>query len=107
MSFSNNDQLKEYGLKGELELHFMALDEMKAKIENLEKTKQSIANFISKGLKRDLGCISLMRHSAPLEVVFVKSDLLKESKLSFKSIFSVGTKASKPTKFNELNLNII
>lgn len=76
------------GLKGEVELYFKALEETKSKIENLEKTRVAINNLISKGLKRDLGCVALVRQNLPSEMVFVKSNVLNEKKFSFKSILS-------------------
>ena len=81
------------GLKGELELYFKALEETKSKIENLEKTKVAINNLVSKGLRRDLGCIALIRQNLPSEMVFVKSNVLNEKKFSFRSIFSVYTES--------------
>lgn len=79
------------GIKGELELYFKALEELKARIENLQKVKDSINDLLSKGLKNDLGCIVfLSTYNSVLEVVFVKSGGQK-SKFSHKSIFSVDT----------------
>lgn len=79
------------GLKGELELYFKVLEETKSKIENLKKAKESTANLITKGIKRDLGCVALMRQDSVFEVVFVKSDVAHEKKFTFKSIFSLPT----------------
>jgi hypothetical protein len=88
------------GIKAELELYFKSLDNIKSKIENLEKTKQAITELTSKGLKKDLGCLAIMRDDSPLEVVFTKSDVLKQKKLSFKSIFSVNAEPIMPIKYN-------
>ena len=81
------------GLKGEIELYFKALEDTKSKIENLEKTKVSINNLVAKGLKRDLGCLALIRQNLPSEMVFVKLGVLNEKKFSFRSIFSVYTES--------------
>ena len=95
------------GLKGELELYFRAMEEIRSKIENLEKTKESIAALISRGLKRDLWCIALERHNMPYDVVFIKSDISKEQKFSFKSIFSINTESFDYSKFELSNPIII
>lgn len=95
------------GLKGELELYFKALEETKSKIENLEKTKVAINNLVSKGMKKDLSCVALVRHDLPSEMVFVKSNVLKENKFSFKSIFSVYAEPTKISKSHRYNINMI
>ena len=79
------------GIKGELELYFKALEEMKSKIENLQKAKESTANLIAKGIKRDLSCVALMGHDSTFEVVFVKSNAANEKRFTFKSIFTLPT----------------
>ena len=78
------------GVKGELELYFQALDEIKSNIENLQKTKEAINSLVSRGLRKDLGYAALMRHNMPFEITLLKSDGAK-SKFSFKAIFSVET----------------
>lgn len=95
------------GLKGELELYFKALEETKSKIENLEKTKEAIKNLISKGMRKDLSCVALVRHNLPSEMVFVKSNILNENKFSFKSIFSVYTEPTEISKYTVNSLNVI
>ena len=95
------------GLKGEIELYFKALEETKSKIENLEKTKVAINNLVSKGLRRDLGYIALIRQNLPSEIVFVKSNVLNEKKFSFKSIFSVYTEPIETNKSNIYNQGVI
>lgn len=77
------------GLKGELDLYFKALEAMKSKIEILQKAKNSVDELISKGLKKDLGCVILMNNNLSFEMVFVKTAEQK-TKFSYKSIFDVG-----------------
>ena len=95
------------GLKGEIELYFKALEDTKSKIENLEKTKVSINNLVAKGLKRDLGCLALIRQNLPSEMVFVKLGASTEKKFSFRSIFSVYTESSETGNHNTHNQGII
>jgi predicted ATPase len=76
------------GTKGELEIYFKALEKIKSKIEKIEKIKGSIDNMISKGVKRDLGCIAFLNQDLTLQVCFVKAGQPK-SKFSYKSIFTI------------------
>jgi predicted ATPase len=76
------------GTKGELEIYFKALEKIKSDIEKIEKTKESIGNLISKGVKRELGCIALLNHDMSLQVCFVKTGKPK-TKFSYKSIFTI------------------
>ena len=78
------------GVKGELELYFQALDEIKSTIESLQKTKEAINGLVSRGLRKDLGYAALMRQNMPFEVTLLKSEGAR-SKFSFKAIFSVET----------------
>ena len=77
------------GLKGELDLYFKALEAMKLKMEKLQKVKSSIDDLLSKGLKKDLGCVILMSRDLTFEMVFIKATQPK-TKFSYKSIFDVG-----------------
>ena len=77
------------GLKGELDLYFKALENMKSKTEKIQKAKNSIDELISKGLKKDLGCVILMSSDLTFEMVFIKTAEPK-AKFSYKSIFDVG-----------------
>ena len=76
------------GTKGELEIYFKALEKAKSNIEKIEKIKESIDNLISKGVKRELGCIALLNHDMSLQVCFVKTGKPK-TKFSYKSIFTI------------------
>lgn len=78
------------GVKGELELYFQALDEIKSNIESLQKIKEAINGLVSRGIRKDLSYAVLMRHNMPFELTFIKSDEARK-KFSYKSIFSVET----------------
>ncbi len=75
------------GLKGELELYFKAIEELKSKRENLQRTLSSLNNVIEKGLKEDMGCIVFKGTEGILEIAFLKSSGVREN-FSFKSIYS-------------------
>jgi hypothetical protein len=75
------------GLKGELELYFKAIDELKAKLENLQRTLASLNNVIEKGLKGDMGCIAFKGTEGILEIAFLKSTGVREN-FSLKSIYT-------------------
>ena len=76
------------GTKGELEIYFKGLTELKSKIERLEKIKETIDDIISKGVKRDLGCIALLNHDLSLQISFTKARQ-PNAKFSYKSIFTL------------------
>jgi hypothetical protein len=76
------------GIKGELELYFKALEELKLKIDRVEKIKNAVDNLVSKSLKKDIGCVALMNHELPFEINFLKSSEPR-SKFSYKAIFHV------------------
>ena len=75
------------GLKGELELYFKAIDELKAKLENLQRTLASLNNVIEKGLKADMGCIAFKGTEGILEIAFLKSTGVRDN-FSLKSIYT-------------------
>jgi len=75
------------GLKGELELYFKAIDELKAKLGNLQRTLASLNNVIEKGLKGDMGCIAFKGTEGILEIAFLKSIGVREN-FSLKSIYT-------------------
>jgi len=75
------------GLKGELELYFKAIEESKAKLENLQRTLASLNNVIEKGLKGDMGCIAFKGTEGILEIAFLKSTGVREN-FSLKSIYT-------------------
>ncbi|MFQ5781595.1 MAG: hypothetical protein ACE5GR_00900 [Nitrosopumilus sp.] len=75
------------GLKGELELYFKAIDELKSKLENLQRTLSSLNNVIEKGLKADMGCVAFRGTEGILEIAFLKSTGQREN-FSLKSIYT-------------------
>ena len=75
------------GIKGELELYFKAIDELKSKLENHQRTLATLNNVIEKGLKEDMGCIAFRGSEGLLEISFIKSTGFREN-FSLKSIYS-------------------
>ena len=75
------------GIKGELELYFKAIDQSKAKLENLQRTLSSLNNVIEKGLKADMGCVAFKGTEGILEIAFLKSTGAREN-FSLKSIYT-------------------
>jgi len=75
------------GLKGELELYFKAIDQLKAKLENLQRTLASLNSIIEKGLKGDMGCIAFKGTEGILEIAFLKSTGVRDN-FSLKSIYT-------------------
>jgi hypothetical protein len=76
------------GTKGELELYFKAIEELKIEIEKVQKTKESVDSLVTKGLKKEIGCVALMNHELPFEVNFINLGQPRP-KFSFKGIFHV------------------
>ncbi len=75
------------GLKGELELYFKAIDELKSKLENLQRILSTLNNVIEKGLKEEMGCIVFRGIEGILEIAFIKSTRNRDN-FSFKSIYT-------------------
>ncbi len=75
------------GVKGELELYFKAIDQLKSKLENLQRTLSTLNNVIEKGLKEDMACVTFRGTEGILEVAFLKSTGTREI-FSLKSIYS-------------------
>lgn len=76
------------GLKGELEIYFKTIDELKGKIEKIEKVKESVDGLISKGIKKGIGCVAILNHDLSLQISFIKAGEQK-AKFSYKSIFTI------------------
>ena len=75
------------GVKGELELYFKAIDQLKSKLENLQRTLLTLNNVIEKGLKEDMGCVTFRGTEGILEIAFLKSTGTREN-FSLKSIYT-------------------
>ena len=76
------------GTRGELELYFKSLEEMKSESERLKNTKNSLEQLMKSGIKKELAGIGFDQHDGPYELAFIKSDSKRE-KFSFKSILTV------------------
>jgi hypothetical protein len=77
------------GTRGELELYFKSLEEMKLDSEKLQNTKDSLEKLMNSGIKKDLGGIGYSHPDGTFELAFIKTDEKRE-KFSFKSILTVG-----------------
>jgi len=77
------------GTRGELELYFKSLEEMKLESEKLTKTRDSLEQLMKSGIKKELAGVGYEQDDGPYELAFIKSDSKRE-KFSFKSILTVG-----------------
>ena len=77
------------GTRGELELYFKSLEEMKEKSEKLTNTKASLEQLIKSGIKKELSGVGFEQQDGPYELAFIKTDSKRE-KFSFKSILTTG-----------------
>jgi len=77
------------GTRGELELYFKSLEEMKNDSEKLKTTKDSLEKLMSSGIKRDLGGVGYEHPDGTFELAFIKTESKRE-KFSFKTILTVG-----------------
>ena len=75
------------GLKGELELYFKTIEELKSKLDNLRRTILTLNNLIEKGLKKDMGCIAFRGIEGILQIAFLKSSGMRKT-FSLKSKYS-------------------
>lgn len=78
------------GLKGELELYFKAMEKTKSELEMITKVKQSVDNLVSKGLKRDMGCVLHLNENLPAEIAFTSPNVPRK-KFALKLVFDVPT----------------
>ncbi len=76
------------GTKGDLEIYFKGLEELKTRIEKLEKIKEAVDDLVSKGIKSDLGCTVFFNRDLVLQISFMKAGQPK-AKFSYKSIFNL------------------
>jgi len=75
------------GTKGELEIYFKCIEELKTHHEELLKINKNLTMIIEKGLKSDLGCIAYYDHAKIMQIVLLKSN--QTQKYSFKTSFTV------------------
>jgi hypothetical protein len=77
------------GTRGELELYFKSLEEMKTESERLTNTRNSLEQLMKSGIKKELAGVGFEQENGPYELAFIKTDSKRE-KFSFKSILTVG-----------------
>jgi hypothetical protein len=77
------------GTRGELELYFKSLEEMKNDSEKLKTTKESLEKLMVSGIKKDLGGVGYEHPDGTFELAFIKTESKRE-KFSFKTILTVG-----------------
>ena len=77
------------GTRGEIELYFKSLEDMKLKVEKLENTKKTIEQLAATGIKKELGCIGFEQENGPYELAFVSSKS-KRAKFAYKTIMTIG-----------------
>jgi len=77
------------GTRGELELYFKSLEEMKTESERLTNTRNSLEQLMKSGIKKELAGVGFEQDNGPYELAFIKTDSKRE-KFSFKSILTVG-----------------
>ena len=70
-----------------MELYFKAVDELKSKLENLQRCLSTLNNVIEKGLKEDMGCVAFKGTEGIIEIAFTKSTGMRQN-FSLKSIYS-------------------
>ncbi len=76
------------GLKGELEIYFKSLEELKLKLEKLKKISESADTLVSQGFKKDLGIVAMIGGDLSFKMAFLKS-VPRKAKFSYKTIFDV------------------
>ena len=80
------------GLRGDLEIYFKALEELKSRIEKLQKVKESIDGLVTRGVKKDLSCTTFLTRDLSLDIAFTKSSA-QPTKFTLKSTFMVETES--------------
>lgn len=83
------------GVKGELEIYFKEIENLKSIIEKLQSTKQSLENLISKGLKNNLNCL-VFENDDKFELVLLQTAKEARKKFSFKGDFRVSARIEEP-----------
>lgn len=81
------------GSKGELEMYFKTLEELKTKLEKFKKIEGSIDALVSQGFRKDLGVLVVIGGDLSFRMVALKN-IARKAKFSYKTIFDV--EAEKP-----------
>ena len=77
------------GTRGELELYFKSLEELKAESDKLKNIRDSLDLLMKSGIKKELAGVGYAQPDGPYELAFIKTDVIRE-KFTFKSILTVG-----------------
>ena len=80
------------GTRGELELYFKSLEELKSESDKLKNTRDSLDLLMKSGIKKELAGVGYAQPDGPYELAFIKTDVMRE-KFTFKSILTVGCEA--------------
>ncbi len=75
------------GPKGEFEIYFKGIDDLKSKLEGLKKTLATLETLINKGLKDDVGCVVFQNYRDPVQISLIKRSNVRKD-FTFKSIYS-------------------
>ena len=75
-------------MKGELEIYFQTLEELKAKVEKLKSIVDSVDKLVTQGLKKELGGLVMMSGDLSFRIAFIGSGQSKP-RFAYKSIFDV------------------
>lgn len=89
ISYENIHLYNGVGTRGEVELCFKALEEMKEESDTLKKTKSSLEKLQNSGIKKELAGIAFGQQDGTFELAFIKQETQHE-KFSFKSLLTVG-----------------
>lgn len=76
------------GVKGEIEIYFKGLEELKIKLEKMKKISESVDALVTQGFRKDLGVVTVMSGDLSFKIAFLKS-VSRRAKFAFKSIFDV------------------
>lgn len=75
-------------MKGEIEVYFKSLEELKIKLEKIKKISESVDGLVSRGFRKDLGVLAVMSGDLSFKIAFLKN-ASRRKKFAFKSIFDV------------------
>lgn len=84
------------GAKGEFEIYFKGLDDLKSGLEKLKKTLATLQTLIDKGIRDDVGCVVFQNYHDPVQISLIKRSNMRKD-FSFKSIYSEAAPDDKST----------